>query len=218
MSIFEDVSKSNKEDHNYPYYKYIRTPSALGASSAGNLTALGNDINALTDYVDVLVSGTSRAQTVSPIGNKYFLDTGATCFDATNTEQSRNIYINNIPDGSIPFLPGSSKGLVPGVLEDIAYINPFKIFTAFSKGTACQQITMNTRTIENATSTDSKYVLLEDIADYNPCWFPDNKNPVTNEKCSEGMSTLPQDFSVQAYASGITILGIYIVTRLLQKH
>jgi hypothetical protein len=41
----------------YPYYKNIRTPTQLGISSDGSLSALGNDINGLINYVSVLVEG-----------------------------------------------------------------------------------------------------------------------------------------------------------------
>lgn len=210
MSIFQSVSSG--EDRNYPYYKYIKKPAELGSSSDGNLTALGRDIGALRSYVDVLVSGDSNAHVggIKALGNKYFMKTGATC-DAPNGKQQRYIFVSNIPDGFI-----AGKGLVPGALENITYVNPLKLFTAFSQGTSCQQITMETRDIKNATSTESQYVLNDDIASYNPCWFPNKKNPVTNETCREGM-TMPNDTSVQIYAVGLGILGIYILHRLLHK-
>lgn len=220
MSIYNEVSASNSEDRNYPYYKYIRSPDALGASSKGNLTALGNDVKAITAYVGVLVTGQSNAQTVSPLGNKYFMDTGATCTAPDGSSQSRFVYINNIPSGSIPFMPGvqmkNMQGLVPGALEDLSYINPMKLFTAFSKGTDCQQITMDTRDIQNSSTTETEYVLNEDIADYNPCWFPRGVNPVTNNACIQPM-TLPRDTSVQLYAMSIGIVGIYVLFCLLRK-
>jgi hypothetical protein len=220
MSIHDEVAASNSEDRNYPYYKYIKSPEALGASSKGNLTALGNDVKAITSYVGVLVTGQSNAQTVTPLGNKYFMNTGATCTAPDGSSQSRYVYINNMPSGSIPFMSGAQiknlQGLVPGALEDMSYVNPIKLFTAFSKGTDCQQITMDTRDIDNNSMTESEYVLNEDIADYNPCWFPDRVNPVTKKACIEAM-TLPRDPSVQLYATCIGIVGIYILFCLLRK-
>lgn len=223
MSIFNDVSASNTEDRNYPYHQFIKSPEKMGASSKGNLTALGNDIKALSNYVNVLVTGQSKAQEVSPMGNKYFMDTGATCTAPDGTTQPRNLYINNVPSGSIPLISSAMgvnltqfEGLVPGVLEDLSYINPLKLFTAFSTGTDCQQITMETRDIKNATSEESKYVLNEDIADYNSCWFKERKNPITNKPCVEGMS-LPHDPVIQLYMVSIGVLGIYIIFGLLRK-
>jgi hypothetical protein len=222
MSIFDEVS-SNKKDNNYPYYKYIYSPDQLGASSQGNLTALGNDINALTSYVDVLVTGQSSAQAVAPLGNKYFLTTGATCKDPQGTSQSRYVYINNVPDGDIPLISSAMgqdltnyEGLVPGVLEDLSYINPLKLFTAFSKGTNCQQITMETIDISNNVASESQYVLDDEIQYYNQCWFPDNTNPVTQATCQEGMQ-MPKDPIVQTYATCVGLLGIYIAYQLLKK-
>jgi hypothetical protein len=223
MSIYNDVSASNSEDHNYPYHQYIKPPADMGASSKGNLTALGNDVGALISYVGVLVSGKSNAQTVAPLGNKYFMSTGATCTAPDGSSQPRYLYINNVPSGSIPLISSAMgvnltefEGLVPGVLEDMAYINPLKLFTAFSKGTACQQITMETRDISNNTVDDSKYVLNDDIAEYNACWFKERKNPVTKKPCIEAM-TLPKDPGVQLYTLCIGILGIYILHGLLKK-
>jgi hypothetical protein len=223
MSIFKDVS-STQEDRNYPYHKFIKSPSDLGASSKGNLTALGNDIGALQSYVGVLVSGNTKAHVgrIGPLGNKYFMNTGATCDASDGSTQPRYIFVNNIPDGEIPLLSSAMgqnmtqfEGLVPGVLESISYINPLKLFTAFSQTTDCQQITMETRDINNAVSTDSKYVLNDDISSYNSCWFPDKKNPVTQEKCKEGMTVKKKE--VQLYMIGIGCLGIYILQRLLHK-
>jgi hypothetical protein len=218
MSIFQSVSSG--EDRNYPYHKYIKTPTELGSSSAGNLTALGRDIGAIKSYVDVLVSGDSRAHVggIKALGNKYFMNTGATCDAPDGSKQARHIFVNNIPDGGIPFISnnGNMKGLVPGTLGSVSYINPLKLFTAFSQGTSCQQITMETRDIKNATSTDSKYVLNDDISSYNACWFQNKTNPVTGERCKEGM-TMPKDKGVQLYMLGVGCLGIYILHRLLHK-
>lgn len=208
MSIYQSVS--TEEDRNYPYYKYIKTPKEMGSSNAGTLTALGKDIGAMGAYVDVLTTGGSKGHVggINALGNKYFMKTGATC-NAPNGKQERYVFVNNIPDGLM------GKGLVPGAIEDITYINPTKLFTAFSQGTSCQQITMETRDIQNATKTESQYVLNDDIASYNACWFPKKKNPITNEKCREGM-TMPKK-TTQLYYAGVGILGVYILHRLLHK-
>jgi hypothetical protein len=223
MSIFNEVSASNSEDRNYPYHKYIKSPSDMGVSSKGNLDALKTDVNALKAYVGVLLSGNSDAQPVRPLGNKYFMNTGATCNAPDGSTQPRFVYINNVPSGAIPLVSSAMgvdltefRGLVPGALEDMSYINPLKLFTAFSKGTNCQQITMDTRDIENSERTESQYVLDDDIKDYDSCWFKDRVNPVSKRTCVEAM-TLPHDKSVQMYATCIGILGIYILYSLLRK-
>jgi hypothetical protein len=139
------------------------------------------------------------------------------------------VYINNIPDGDIPLLSSATgvnftkyEGLVPGVLEDLSYINPLKLFSAFSTDTSCQEITMNTRDIHNATSEESKYVLESDIKEYNPCWFQNKKNPVTNVKCLESMVTSPssnrasKDPLVRIYFACVGALGIFIAMNLMK--
>ena len=81
-TIFEDVLTNAKAAEakyigpDYPYYKYIRTPSEMGMSGAGNLTQLGKDIDGLINYVELLVSGGGKASsTGQPLGNKFFLKT-----------------------------------------------------------------------------------------------------------------------------------------------
>lgn len=223
MSIFNEVSASNSEDRNYPYYKYIKSPEQLGSSSKGNLEALSKDVVAVKSYVGVLVSGNTKAHIggIGPLGNKYFMDTGTTCKDSNGINQKRYVFINNIPDGDIPIvsdimgesMPGY-KGLVPGVMGSASYINPFKLFSAFSADTNCQEITMETRDISNRTTTESKYVTKSDIKSYNPCWFPSRVNPVNGKKCKEGMC-VKRDKGVQLYTTGIGLLGIYILYELL---
>jgi hypothetical protein len=145
--------------------------------------------------------------------------------DGDGKKQPRFVFINNIPDGKIPLLPGTFKdfrGLVPGLLEGVGYINPGKLFNAFSTDTNCQRVTMNVRDENNSTTNESRYVLNEDLKDYNPCWFTDRRNPVTNvtgSKC-EGFTDrtqLPNDFFVNVYVIGVGVLLTYIIYRVVQK-
>jgi hypothetical protein len=92
-NMFEDVltNASNMESEyvgpDYPYYKYVKTPSEIGMSSDGTLTQLGKDIDGLINYVELLVSGAGKASaTGQPLGNKFFLKTGAKCNDTTATK------------------------------------------------------------------------------------------------------------------------------------
>ena len=224
MTIFDEVSGS--ANHTYPYHSFIKSPDQLGSSSKAK--ALPDDVKALVAYVDTLVTGHSKAQTVGPLGNQYFMNTGGTCNDANGVSQPRYVYINNIPDGDIPFISSAMganltefEGLVPGVLGSLSYINPFKIFSAFDPATPCQEIKMPIRDITNATSVESKYVCEADIKDYNPCWFSDGTNPVNKKTCpgkKQGMITqFPKDPIMKIYVSGIYCLGAYILYRLVSK-
>lgn len=196
----------------YPYDEFIKSPEKLGVSSKGTLSALSNDIKAINEYVNVLSSGNSKAQTVSPLGNKYFMDTGSECKDAAGVTQARYAYINNVPEGKF-----IGKGLVPGILEDLAQVNPSSMFTAFKGDSTCQKITMSTRDDKNKTASESRYVIQADIEKYNACWFPDKRNPVTRDKC-EGMQTMqiPNDPILKAYYVGLGGLGAYMMYRLMK--
>jgi len=207
---------------NYPYSQYIKTPSQLGSSSRGDMTTLGKNIGALQSYVGVLVTGHTRANVGGgPLGNKYFMNTTGTCKDQNGTEQKRYVFINNVPDGNIPFISSAMgqtmdqfEGLVPGILGNLAYIDPTKLFSAFSATDDCQQITMETRDVSNNIMNESRYVANSDIKDYNPCWFPSKRNPVTNVRCKEGMTNRVE---VNLYFAGVGILSIYLMYKLLHK-
>jgi hypothetical protein len=198
----------------YSYEDQLKTPPEIGVSSKGDLDTLKKDIKGIQSYVSVLTTGVSRAQSVSPLGNKYFLDMGTECKDLTGATQARYAFINNIPDGTFM----GQKGLVPGVIENLAAINPSSIFSAFQEDSPCQQITMQTRDTENKQGTESKYVAQSDIETYNPCWFPEKRNPVTEEKCVEGMqSQMPKDPLLQTYVLGLGAIAGYMLYRMTQK-
>lgn len=203
----------------YPYQRYIYTPTRLGSSTAGNLDTLKRDINILGAYTRVLMEGESRngqlsAQPVSPLGNKYFINTGSTCEDSNKKKQSRFIYMNNVPDGT-GVLYGK-KGLVAGVLENVESMNPMALFKAFEKKTACQEVTMSVRDNNNVTGIEKHFVNESDIKDYNACWFADNRNPVTKESCRQGM-TGTDDWLLRVYFTGVGAVGVYLLYHLLYK-
>ena len=141
-----DTSSSSFLGDSYPYYKYIKTPSELGMSDKGNLKTLGKDVDGLLAYIDVLVTGKSKASaTGKPLGNKFFLKTGGKCSsesEGTNGEETdRYIYIDNVPSGNIPFLSSASgvnfstmSGLIPGTISNLNAFNPVGLFRAFLAG------------------------------------------------------------------------------------
>lgn len=227
----------------YPYYKNIKTPSALGMSSKGSISAVGKDINGLIAYVEVLVTGKSKASaTGGPLGNKFFLKTGAKCMDnssdASNNQQvDRYIYVDNVPDGNIPFISAGMgtnfndfEGLIPGAMGNLNVLNPFAIMQAFLSGSTppCQEITMETIDINNNKSSETHYVTTVDIKNMDPCMFQNGSNPVTNTKCKESFNndnndndnepvSLPSDPIVQLYFLGLAIIGLYVLSKLMSK-
>ncbi|NDE11725.1 MAG: hypothetical protein EBZ95_14380, partial [Chitinophagia bacterium] len=56
LSNASDVEK-NLLGPDYPYWKNIKNPSAIGMSDEGSLAAMSRDINGLVQYVEVLVTG-----------------------------------------------------------------------------------------------------------------------------------------------------------------
>lgn len=226
-----DTEEPVIEDRSYPYSNYIKTPSEMGASPKGTLEALKKDIDTLGGYVDVLTTGTSRAQKVSgPLGNKYFLTTNTDCKDAQGVAHPRYVFINNIPDKT---LFGDYRGLVPGIVQDVLYINPSKLFSVFTQSNLCRRVTMQTRNISNQVKTESKYVLDDDLLTYPAEWFMGSVHPITglapgsstsgnnNNKKKKNKRrenfTIEPDLPEMVYFISLGLLTLYIVVKLLKK-
>ena len=240
-NVFEDVLNDPAGVENkllgpsYPYYKNIKTPSELGMSSNGSMTTLGKDIDGLIQYVEVLVTGKSKASmTNGPLGNKFFLQTGAKCVDTeTNNQVDRFVYINNVPVGNVPFISSGMgvnfsefKGLIPGTMGNLSVLSPFGIMQSFLSGSTppCKELTMDVIDINNNKTSESNYVTLVDIKGMDPCIFPKKSNPLTGDKCRETFQTisddelkLPTDPLVQLYFASLAGVSIYILYRLMEK-
>ena len=249
-TMLEDIkanSTAAKEKYlgpSYDYVKNIKLPSQMGMGPKGNTPQLGRDINGLIAYTELLVSGGGDASVPKgPMGNKFFLQTGAKCLaNDTNTEVDRFMYINNIPSGNVPFISSglggvnfsSFRGLIPGTIEQMNNFNPLHILSAFMAGLTpdCQPLTMEVVDVNNHKSKETHYVTLTDIDNIDPCTFPDKRNPRTNVKCRQtftNMNTdnsaysnqwepvIPRDTHSQLYFASVGVLGIYIAFKALQK-
>jgi len=251
-NIFQDVLTDAKGVEEkllgptYPYYKNIRTPSDIGMSDRGTLPQMSRNINGLIQYVELLVSGNSQASaTGGPLGNKFFLQTGAKCAavdkcsdpnDSSTCDQTnRYIYVNNVPEGNIPFISGGLgvnfsefKGLIPGAMGNLNVLNPFAILRAFASGSTppCQEITMQTIDVNNNSSSETHYVTLADIQNTDPCSFPGGLNPVTQARCKETFQTrvaqdaapvMSNDIMDQVYFASLAGVGLYILYRFMEK-
>ena len=235
----------------YDYAKQIRTPGELGITSKGTLGALADDLAGLIGYVKLLVEGGGKASKINrPLGNKYFLETAATCKDkASGKNVTRSIYVNNVPDGTIPFissgLDGATikdfRGIVPGIMSNVAAINPFQILQAFTAGSApeCQAIELETINAQNQVGKKTAFVTTTDILNMSPCWFPDRINPITKQTCKQGFTgmsqthneaiaklpetvtlpvgEIPRNLFVQLYYNTLGVLGLYILYRMFQR-
>ena len=251
-NIFQDVLTDAKGVEEkllgptYPYYKNIRTPSDIGMSDAGTLPQMSRNINGLIQYVELLVSGNSQASaTGGPLGNKFFLQTGAKCAavdkcsdpnDSSTCDQTnRYIYVNNVPEGNIPFISSGVgvnfsefKGLIPGAMGNLNVLNPFAILRAFASGSTppCQEITMQTIDVNNNSSSETHYVTLADIQNTDPCSFPGGLNPVTQARCKESFQSrvaqdaapvMSNDIMDQVYFASLAGVGLYILYRFMEK-
>ena len=241
-NLFEEVLQDAQGVQNkllgptYPYYKNIKDPSQIGMTDDGTISALTKDIDGLIQYVEVLVSGKSNASsTGGPLGNKFFLKTGAKCVDTkTENQVDRYIYVNNVPAGNIPFISSGLgvnfsefKGLIPGTMGNLNALNPFAIMQSFLAGSTppCQEITMQTIDINNNKSSETHYVTTIDIKNMDPCSFPNKINPITNIPCRESFQgvavnaspVLPDDPLAQLYFLSLTGIGIYILYRFMEK-
>lgn len=222
----------------YPYYKNIKTPKEIGMSDKGTMQALTSDINGLINYMTVMVQGKSRASTTGgPLGNKFFLNTGAKCNDiATKKQVDRYIYVNNVPQGNIPFISqglgvnfSEFKGLIPGAISNLNVLNPYNLLQSFLSGSVpdCKNLTMQTIDVNNNKSSETHYVTLVDIKNMDPCSFPNKINPITNARCRETFENnyypieeelkLPDDILTQIYYLSLSALAIYVFYKVMEK-
>ena len=195
----------------YLYWKRILKPSDMGMSADGNFGALTNDVNGLINYVEVLVSGNAGSTTGGPLGDKFFLKTGGQCTDvASGKKVDRYIYIDNVPNGNIPFISSGLggtdftefEGLIPGLLGDLGKLNPLNLFKSFMMGDNpdCMSVTLQTivpvadadlnDTGKDNIGNETQYVAVADVKNMDPCIFNDKKNPADPSlTCTETFTT-----------------------------
>jgi len=249
MSFFDEVLNNPKAleekllGPSYNYTNFINTPAEMGMSSHGSLSTISKDITGLIAYIELLVSGTGKAsKTGRPLGNKFFFKTSATCKDVKSDGiVDRYMYINNVPDGTIPFLSEamgvqmtSMEGLIPGTLGNLDALNPMKLFQAFQMGgqPPCQELTMETIDVNNVRGKATQFVANADISAIPACDFPSKKNPVTGMNCREGMvnktttqlkygdydySKIPDDNLVKLFYATLGIFGVYLLIEFMRR-
>jgi hypothetical protein len=291
MGFFDSLHSAEEDilGPDYPYYDQIKTPTDLGITADGGFGELAGDIAGLIEYIEVLVSGPSKAsKTGQPLGNKFFIETPSTCLDpvlqkkdklkklqnkitSDTTDSSgsaaddditdgsgsaaddndnsgmvkRHIYINNVPQGNIPFISSGInsdfsdfRGLIPGLMSNLNVLNPIAIFKSFTTGPtpACRPLTMQVIDADNNKTWETNHVLDEEIEEMDPCDFIDENydhfpNPISGVKCREAfqnmtpskypslnnLSQMPSDVFVQIYYISLSLLGLYLLLKLCQK-
>ena len=217
----------------YEYWKQIKSPSQMGMSSKGSISNIAKDVGGLINYVELLVTGKGGAsKTGRPLGDKFFLKTAATCKDKDSEEiVDRYMYVNNVPDGNIPFISGASgmnfsefEGLVPGTLGNLTAMNPMLIFQAFMSGSQpeCQEISLETIDVNNNKGSETRHVTVTDLKNMNSCSFGNKRNPITGQKCKEAFTSrkrgkIPDDFLVKLFYSSLGVVGVYLLINVMKR-
>lgn len=217
MSFYEQASSDAKGlssrllGPDYNYARQIKNTRELGMSDKGDIPTLEKDVRGLVGYIKVLVEGGGPASKVNgPLGNKFFLKTGAVCKDiASKKEVPRYIYINNVPKPPL-------NGLIKGTTTGIDSLNPFRIMGAFtsSKAPDCKKITLEVIDNNNRKSRETNYVTLDDIKYSGLEGF---MNGAEGQQDTTSDADMPDDIPTQLYFACLAGLSIYVFYRLMKK-
>jgi len=153
-------------------------------------TQTTKDIDGLIQYVELLLSGNSKAR--QPLGNKVFLNTDAKCDGIDSCTDP-----SNVSEGNIPFIS--------------SVINAFLYPTS-------QQITIQTITNDNTKSSESHYATLADIDHStfsNPVTGKKCVEKFQNKIQPEVL--MPDDPLAELYFASLGLLGLFILYRLMEK-
>jgi hypothetical protein len=154
----------------------------------------------------------------------------------------RYVYVNNVPDGNIPFISSGLggvqftefEGLIPGTMSSAASINPFSLFQAFQLGSTpdCQNITLETIDADNHSSSATNYVATADIQNMPAAWFPNKTNPITGAtereaftqrrkkrdgSCTKQLGGIPSGTLSSMYYTSIGFLCIVLLYALMKR-
>lgn len=173
-------------------------------------------------------------KTTGPLGNKYFIDSGIECKTPEDDDVSRHIFVNNQPSGNLPFLEqlvgegGMPRGLIPGLMSNVARLNPVKLLSAFSPeigdAALCKERTVKeTRQNSNGSHDTRTVKVYMTDGDYNEAVadgletfsaiYSDNDDPQPDDNYYK----MPDDTLMQLYLSTITITGMYILLKFMNK-
>jgi len=204
----------------------IKSPSALGITSNGDMNSLGKDIHGSLALVNVLWDGhgykytdlNGKSQTIygtttnNPLGDVYFLKTDQLCnIEGTDTKTNRYLFIDTQPynDSSKPV------GLLPGIMDDITQLNPLKIMDGIlaPNPPTCRNVSLRVIGDNDDYSYESQYVALMDLKYIDPrlCQVPG----CTNQ--TEGFMNLKSFNPQTIYNIVINIIIIIIVIIVILK-
>ena len=220
MASFYEKAKDNaakiEEQLLGPSYNYaakIKSPRQMNMGPQGTLPQIGRNIRGLVGYANVLVNGGGSAQTVSgPLGSKFFMKTGAVCkAKGSGKSVPRYIYINNVPN---PPLAGLIKGTTTGVRA----LNPYKLMGALgtTSTSECRPVTLEVVDNNNNRRRETHYMTSADITALGKSAIPFGEGFTLNNGDDSGVM-LPEDPHIQLYYTLLSIFGVYIIYRLMEK-
>lgn len=202
----------------YNYITKIKSPSEAGVTADGNVNALKKDVAALFNYADLLWTGSSNNGNLKTnkrtLGDAYFYETPQDCtIQGTNTSTKRFIYIDNVPKGFI----SKSKGLLPGIIEDMGAFNPSRyISDVLPIQPECINVSLEVIDNNQNSEIKSHYMALSDVRQIDACNFPNKINPAfpSNDikyKCQQGFKNINESIkSMSKYIYLIIFLMIII--------
>jgi len=224
----------------YSYANQIMTPDDLGIRAGTSWDNISDGFSGLIAYMKVLVVGGGKAQRncwssgkeisgcTKPLGDRYLLKTMGKCNakspDASGAETeelvTRYVYLNNIPDGQIPFMGAATKGvmpkgLVPGVFKNIAGLNPIPIIKSFTESSKpdCTAISVSIVDTDNTNRIQVAHVANSEIKDIDPCVFAQNDdgkriNPITTVTCTKSEEDVQRTGFTNRYGNNLKPLEI----------
>lgn len=211
----------------YDYQSKIKPPSLLGMSSSGNMGAITRNVNGLTSYLKVLVTGNGDALhnlgNSGVLGNKYFLKTKTKCINnVTSKQEDRYTYINNISSGndmlSLGENDGKNMGLIPSTFNNITQLNPSSLYSSMTESSVpqCKQIKLDVIDTSGNCTAETHYVALYELEDMPNSWKTSTCNETfTNYNIKNG--TYSNDMGTKMYMLAINILFLYILYKALFK-
>ena len=209
---------SKPEFGNYNYADRIKTPTELGMGDRGTMKQLTYNVAGMIDYINILVTGKSNAsrENGGPLGDAYFIPSGAKCTDSSGISHPRHLYINNIPSKSLPFITGKTnlpmgefKGLVPGIIDDIASLDPSNLINSFgnTEPPKCSKKTFLIKDNNGNNYKETRYITDEDSKYYQEVNNKLKCNPNTQKQVDGSIECCISDENEQKkYNTSDTIL------------
>ena len=100
------------------------------------------------------------------------------------------MYVDNVPDGEIPFITsvggggmGDMKGLIPGIMSDSAKLNPIKLISGFMEQgePPCKNVRRQIIDANNNVSYETRHVALNDIKESYKEYFQGSRSNMNIE-------------------------------------